>query len=164
MIRQLSEIDDLNISLEIIRESFKTVADDFKLTRDNCPSHPSFITSDGLEKLIEKGALLFGLFTGDVQAGFVAVEKSVNDLFYIEKLSVLPQYRHNGYGSGLVRFAFDYIRKNGGRITSIGIMDEHRVLKEWYKSLGFREVSSKKFEHLPFTVCFMDAELSPCSE
>jgi diamine N-acetyltransferase len=44
-------------------------------------------------------------------------------------------------------------------VISIGIIDEHTVLKQWYRKLGFTEVNRKKYDHLPFTVCSMEKRL-----
>ena len=54
----------------------------------------------------------------------------------------------------------DYVGRQGGKKVSLGMIDSHAVLKEWYKSMGFEEKGIKKFEHLPFLVCFMDLDLS----
>lgn len=159
MIKQLSTNNELLTSLPVIQESFKTVADELDLTPVNCPSHPSFITLDGLYALKNSGVFLFGLFIHDVQVGFIAIERSASGVFYIEKLSVLPRHRHNRYGAKLVEFAFDFIRENNGKTVSIGIIDGQAVLKDWYKRFGFSEVSLKQFDHLPFTVCFMEKNL-----
>ena len=37
------EKEDLSECLKVIHQSFKTVADEFGLTRENCPKHTSFI-------------------------------------------------------------------------------------------------------------------------
>jgi hypothetical protein len=60
-----------------------------------------------------------------------------------------------------VEFVVSYVEKQGGQKVSLGMIDESAVLKEWYKTLGFVETGTKNFEHLPFTVCFMDLNLSP---
>lgn len=146
-------------SVEVIRESFKTVADEFMLTEENCPTHPSFITRSGLAALKARGVKLFGLFDNDLQIGFIAVEKANDGVYYIEKLAVLPRYRHNSHGKQLMQFAFDYVKSGNGRIVSIGIIDRHAVLKEWYRGLGFGEMGTKTIEHLPFTVCFMEKNI-----
>ena len=41
----------------------------------------------------------------------------------------------------------------------IGIVEENTVLKEWYKTFGFVHTGTRKYEHLPFTVGFMELEL-----
>ena len=147
-------------SVPVIRDSFQTVAEELKLTRDNCPTHPSFVTMTDLLELRKKDITFFGLFINEIQIGFVAVEKADEELYYMEKLAVLPQYRHRGYGRELVNFVFNYVRGNHGNRISIGTIDELMVLKNWYLGLGFKEVSVKKFEHLPFDVCFMEKEVS----
>lgn len=159
-IKEISGRRGLENSVGVIRDSFKTVALEFGLNKDNCPTHPSLITLDKLLQLKEK-AKLFGLFLNDEQVGFVAVEKSDNGVYYLDKLAVLPKCRHQGYGVQLVEFVVSYVKKQGGQKISLGMINESKVLKNWYKKLGFKEVGTKNFEHLPFAVCFMDKGLSP---
>jgi ribosomal protein S18 acetylase RimI-like enzyme len=159
MIKEITAHDQISASVNIIRQAFKTVADEFNLTPHNCPTHPSFITNDALLNLNTKGAKFFGMFIDELQIGFIAVEKSDDGLYFIEKLAVLPPQRHKGFGSSLVRFAMEYIRNNMGKKISIGIINEHALLKNWYKGLGFEEVTIKKYDHLPFTVFFMEKKI-----
>jgi ribosomal protein S18 acetylase RimI-like enzyme len=159
-IREINSRHDLENSIDVIRESFRTVAVEFGLNEDNCPTHPSLITLDKLLELKGK-AKLFGLFLNDRQAGFVAVEKAGDSIYYLDKLAVLPGYRHKGYGQKIVEFVVTYVQDQGGQKVSLGMINESTVLKNWYKNLGFIEVGTKNFEHLPFTVCFMDRGLSP---
>ena len=112
-----------------------------------------------LSRLQSKGLEFFGLFLGSRQIGFVAVEKVDDTLYYMEKLAVLMEHRHRGHGRELVDFVIQYIKNDGGRILSIGIIDKQMVLKDWYKEIGFREMSTKEFEHLPFIVRFMDLSI-----
>jgi diamine N-acetyltransferase len=157
-IKSLSTETELAQSVPIIRESFRTVAVDFGLTETNCPTHPSFMTSRKLVEESGKGLLCFGLFEGDVQVGFVGATRASDDLFYLQRLAVLPARRHHGYGRALVDHVFSYAKRSGGRRISIAIIDESRVLKRWYSEYGFRETDRKVFPHLPFTVCFMEKE------
>ena len=160
-IKEITNAVEIEKSVDVIRKSFRTVAKEFGLTKHNCPTHPSFITINQLKELKSKGVTFFGLFLGNKQIGFIAVEKADVNLYYIEKLAVLPANRHRGYGTKLMGFAFDYIRENNGKKISIGIINEHTVLKSWYIKLSFREVTTEKFPHLPFTVCFMERDSAP---
>ena len=159
--RQVNFPADFEISLKIIRESFITVADEFHLTPENCPSNPAFIDKDQLNALPTDFRELFLLVFQDKAAGFVGIEKSQKEtgVYFIEKVAVLPEFRHKGLGKKIMQFAVEKISKNGGLRASVAIIDENKILKEWYKSLGFQEAEVKKFSHLPFTVCFMNKEL-----
>jgi len=159
-IREIKNAPDLKNSVEVVRKSFRTVAIEFGLNERNCPTHPSLMTLDKLLELEEK-ANLFWLFLADVQAGFVSIERADEMLYYMDKLAVLPEYRHKGCGRKLVEFVFDYVKKNRGGKVALGMIDESAVLKNWYKQLGFKETGTKNFEHLPFTVCFMEKSLLP---
>jgi len=158
LIREINDAE-MESSLNVIRASFQTVADELNLTRQNCPGHPAFMTLEKLKDFSE-AARLFGLFDKDRQIGFVAIEKAGDRLYYFERLAVIPEQRHHGYGKMLVKFVLAEAGKAGGDRVSLGMIDNHTILKEWYKSLGFVETGKKKFEHLPFTVCFMDYILS----
>jgi ribosomal protein S18 acetylase RimI-like enzyme len=160
MIKEIVTQSELITSVDILRKSFGTVAEEFNLTKENCPTNAAFITIDKLKELKGKGIVFFGLFLQKRQIGFVALEKAGTDLFYLEKLAVLPEYRHNGYGEKLMDFCFDYAKNHNLKRISIAIIDEHSILKRWYIKYGFNISRIKKFDHLPFTVCFMEKKVS----
>ena len=143
---------------KVIRESFITVANDFNLTRENAPTNPAFIEGDTLNKMYEKNISMFTVYKSDVQIGFVAIESGLTP-YYMEKLAILPEYRHKGYGIKVMDFVMRFVKSRGGKRVSIGIINENTVLKNWYISYGFRETGTKTYPHLPFTVCFMEKEL-----
>lgn len=47
----------------------------------------------------------------------------------------------------------------GANKIKIGIVEENTILKEWYEKIGFVHTGTKKFEHLPFNVGFMEIEI-----
>ena len=53
-----------------------------------------------------------------------------------------------------------YAGERGGGAVSVAIIDEHAVLKAWYRSLGFAVTGRREFAHLPFNVCFLRREIS----
>jgi AhpD family alkylhydroperoxidase len=160
MIKELKLENEFIECTHIIKESFKTVADEFKITVDNAPSHPSNISYGKLKESIDKGLQMYGLQYKNKLIGCVGIEKAKNeDIYYIEKLTVLPDYRHKGYGEVLLDFAFCSIRDLNGKKVSIGIINKHTVLKNWYIKYGFKEKQIKKYDHLPFEVCYMEKDI-----
>jgi N-acetylglutamate synthase-like GNAT family acetyltransferase len=87
------------------------------------------------------------------------VEQESDGAYYMKRLAVLPECRHGGYGRELINYVIDHVRKKGIQKLSIAIVNEQAVLKNWYQEMGFKEVSIKEFEHLPFRVCFMEMDL-----
>ena len=184
MIADVRDDDGLRRCAELIRASFATVAAEFGITEENAPTNPAFITIERIFDAAAKGAEFFVLTVGataseeaavtggandvgadvdgafpsaPIEVGCVAVEPSKDDAtaYYIERVAVLPAFRHRGYGALLVDHALSAIRKRGGREAQIGLIDENGRLKRWYINMGFVETGKKKFSHLPFTVCFM---------
>lgn len=155
-IKRVASDDMLEKSLDVIRRAFLTVANEFNLTEENCPTNGAFIKIGKLREMKEKGIAMFGLSVNNEQVGFVAIEKANDEVFYIEKLAVLPKFRHNGFGRKLMDFAFGYVKNNNGKKVSIAIINENKILKDWYADYGFTETMVKEFAHLPFKVCFME--------
>lgn len=150
-----ANIDDSEILASIISTSNKCIAEKFNLTRDNTPKHPSFCTKEWIYNDFERGEIYYILENDKISIGCVAYEQPDNNTAYLNRLSVIPSARNKGYGEKLVNFHLNLAREQRVNEVSIGIINKHTQLKEWYKSLGFTETFVKVFPHLPFDVCFM---------
>ena len=160
-IHDLAEIRPLDAGhlpqyADIIRRSFATVAKDFGWTRENCPGHTSFITNKRLASKIKDGYYPFGYFVGDTIFGFASLTDVGDGVYEMNHVSILPEWRHYGYGKRLVDFCKDKVRELGGSKIIIGIVEDQTVLKDWYAANGFAHTGTKSFDHLPFKVGFME--------
>lgn len=151
--------DNFEQIINVISGSFMTVAKDFNLTKESAPTNPAFIELDAIMKMREKGVEMYGVYLADKCIGFVAIEKANEEAYWLEKLAVLPEYRHYGYGKELMDFVFDRVSDLGGKVVSIAIINDNTVLKQWYIKNGFIETGRKLFEHIPFEVCFMEKKI-----
>lgn len=143
----------------IVSESNKDVAQKFNITRYNTPKHPSFYTTEWVLSDFQRGEQYFLYREAKETKGCVAFEQPDPETAYLNRLSVLPAYRHNGIGANLVQFIREYAKSKNNQNVSIGIIAEHTILKNWYLQLGFTESGMKKFNHLPFDVLFMQYDL-----
>ncbi len=148
--------DELDICADVIRRGFMTVAKDFELTIEKVPTNGAFIKTERLIADREKGNRMFALVENDTIVGFMQLEKADEDKFYLQKISVLPECRHRGYGKKLLEFANEKVRELGGHKIDIAIIEENEQLKTWYIQNGFTHTGTKKFDHLPFTAGFME--------
>jgi len=155
-IKQLTP-PDFSLEAEVIRSSFVTVAYDLGLTEQNCPKFVGFITTaERLQTQHGWGWLIYGLYVDDLLVGYVSVSNVGEGVFEIHNLSVLPEYRHRGYGKLLLDFCVARIVELGGNKVAISITEENTVLRDWYLTYGFIHTGTKKFDHLPFTVGYME--------
>lgn len=162
MIRKVDTTCDFGILARLLNEAFGTVAGEFGLTRENSPTNNAFITGDDLKsQFTAHREFYIYLVNQGCPAGFIALERSVSRLgtFYLEKLAVVPAYRHSGIGLRLMDFALNRIKELGGKRISIGLIDSNSRLKAWYHKQGYREFEVKKLPHLPFDVCMMEKEI-----
>lgn len=136
------------------------MAQDFGWTRDSAPGHVSFRTNDQLASKQEDGYYPFGLFVGKTLVGFVSLTDMGNGIYELNKLAVLPEWRHHGYGKKLLDFCKEKVRELGGSKIKLDIIEENTILKNWYAANGFVHIASKKFGHLPFTTGYMEWEVA----
>ena len=149
----------LPLYAEVIRRSFATVAQAFNLTRENCPRHPSFYTNTDLEGRHGEDYFPFGYFEDNKLVGFVSLSRKSEGVFSLNNLAVLPEYRNKGYGESLLDFCRDKVKALGGNKIKIEIIGDNDVLRDWYIKKGYISTGTKRFEHLPFTVEFMEQEI-----
>ena len=147
--------DDDAILSDIIRSSYRDVAQRFDLTSENCPKHPSNCTDDWIRNDFARGVSYFIIEPNGRPTGCVALEIPEPGLGYLERLAVLPAARRQGIGRRLVDHVFSQATASGVKEISIGIIAAQTDLKLWYQKIGFVEGATKEFEHLPFRVTFM---------
>ena len=154
-----AEITHKKLLASLISESNKDVAIQFGISFDNNPKHPSFCTPEWISSDFDKGQEYFLLTKNNTTIGCIAFEQPRPNTAYLNRLSVLPDYRHQGAGELLVKYIFQYAKEKNINEISIGIIASHDLLKSWYVKLGFIEKHTKKIEHLPFDVTYMKYEL-----
>lgn len=154
--RKMDSDEDLEQCVEVIRNSFATVAQEFHLTRENAPGNGAFMEFSDFQKYDREKTTFYGAFEENRQVGFFALLARTPQLYYLERLAVLPEFRHRGFGEKMLNYAAEQVRKAGGERISIGIINDNSVLKNWYDTHGFVETGRKTFPQLFFEVCYME--------
>ncbi len=94
---------------------------------------------------------------------FMQLRDKGEGVFSLEKLCVLPGWRHDGIGAKLLEKARTEAIRLGGHKITIGIIEENTRLKDWYLLNGFVHTGTIDLPHLPFIVGFMELPLN-CRE
>ena len=157
-IREIKE-QEMEECAAVIRKGFLTVASEFGITEENVPTNGAFLKKERLEEERSKGHIMYAVVSEDRIIGYMQLERSTPELYFLQKLVVLPEYRHLGLGKALLDYAKAKVLEWEGCKISIGIIEENVVLKNWYMEYGFKTTNTRKFEHLPFTVGFMELKL-----
>ena len=150
-----ANFDDVSLISGLIRNCFTDVAERFGLSLENCPKHPSNCTDEWIENDFSRGVTYYILESNGMAVGCVALEKVNSDLYYLERLGVLPEKRRKGLGRALVDHVIFQANAYGAKQISIGIIADDTILRRWYQKIGFVAGDTKDFEHLPFLVTFM---------
>jgi N-acetylglutamate synthase-like GNAT family acetyltransferase len=151
--------EDSETLVKLIRTGFRDVAERFGLTRENCPTHPSNCTLESVKADLSKGVKYFVLEQDGSPVGCVAVEQANPQTCYVERLAVLAESRHKGFGQALMKHAMGVAKELGAVRAEIGIISGNVELKDWYERMGFVVTQTRNFPHLPFQVTFMAIDL-----
>jgi GNAT superfamily N-acetyltransferase len=105
-------MEHLPMYAEVVRQSFATVAEDFGWTAENASGFIAFTAYERLRNKIKNGYHPFGYFANGELVGFVSIEDNGNEVYSLNQMSVLPNYRHFGYGKELLDFCKTKKKKN----------------------------------------------------
>ena len=156
MIRAITE-KEIPDCVQVIRESFQTVADTFGFTAENAPRFTAFATDEArlLYFLHEQHRPMYGYFVQDQPVGYynLLIADSACEL---GSLCVLPAYRHRGIGDALLHDALERAAVLNCRVMKLSIVEENTVLRQWYGQQGFVHTGTKKFDFFPFTCGYME--------
>lgn len=138
--------------VEVIRESFLTVARELDLKKETSPRFTGFSISE--ERLfrqfdVEKRPMLC-LCDGEKIIGYYSLSPVKDCQVELNNLAVLPEYRHRGIGETLMRDGVRRARSAGCTGVYVSIVDTNKRLRAWYESLGFRYVGARNLPGFDF--------------
>lgn len=160
MIREIKQ-EDIEACTAVIRESFRTVADEMGFTPDNAPRFTAFATTAErlYAQLADEHRVMCACYDDGQIAGYYSLQLQGQSECELNNLCVLPRYRHRHIGYELVQDAFVRARTLGCTKMHIGIVEENVRLRRWYERLGFHHTGTKKFDFFPFTCGYMERDL-----
>lgn len=160
MIREVKR-EEISLCANIIKKSFKTVADEYGFTEENAPRFTAFATTD--ERLYwhmdGEHRPMYVFEVDGVLCGYYSLLLQDNNECELNNLAVLPEYRHKGIGKELLEHSFKIARSKGCSLMNIGIVEENTRLRKWYEDNGAVHVGTKKYDFFPFTCGYMKKEL-----
>jgi ribosomal protein S18 acetylase RimI-like enzyme len=146
----------------VIRAAFQTVADDFGFTETQVPTNAAFLTLDQLQTAQTRGDRILALRVDGRIVGSVSLRASTSRaVVELERLAVAPPFRHQGYGGVLVERSCAIAAADGATTISVGIIATNTLLRRWYERHGFAVTATRTFEHLPFTVWYLQRPATP---
>jgi ribosomal protein S18 acetylase RimI-like enzyme len=157
------DLSDSVIITNILNKAFMTVALQFGFTKETVQRFPAFIGSDVINNQFINGLKMYGYNINEQIVGCVGYSFYKDQIYIIERLSTLPEYRHLGIGKKLMEYIENKIRENGGKIAEIHVVDKNVLLVEWYKKMNYKQIRVDKLfdgtKKLPFDSCVMVKEL-----
>jgi len=151
--------NDIELLARLIRQSFRDVAAHFQLTPENCPTHPSNCQPEWIAADLNEGKTYFIMMADNIPCGCVAVQQPQPDIWDLERLAILPEYRRQGLGKTLVEYVLHETGRCGGKQVHLALIADHVKLRRWYEKLGFRVMQTRRYPKLPFAVTFMSKSL-----
>lgn len=160
MIRKADRAD-LPECVRVIRNSFRTVADEFGFTEENAPRFTAFATTEERLKWQMDGEhrLMYLDEEDSVIRGYYSLRLNGDRTCELGSLSVLPEYRHRGIGGRLLLHAMETARAQHCEQMNLSIVEENTVLRKWYERYNAVHIGTEKFDFFPFTCGYMRIDL-----
>ena len=160
MIREVRR-EEIPECVRVIRRSFQTVADEFGFTEENAPRFVAFATDENrlILQMDYQHRLMFLDEEDSVIRGYYSLLLKEDGECELGSLSVLPEFRHRGIGTELLRHSVSIARTHGCRIMLLSIVEENTVLRQWYERNGAVHTGTEKFDFFPFTCGYMKIRL-----
>lgn len=160
MIRPVYE-EELSECADIIRRSFRTVADEFGITAENAPGFTAFATTiERLEQQYreERPMLAYVDEEGRI-LGYYSLGMEAGGSCGLNNLCVLPEHRHGKIGERLLESALTCAAAHGYGKLQAGIVEENVRLRKWYEKRGFVHTGKRKFDFFPFICGYLEHPL-----
>ena len=157
MIKQVKE-NEIADCVNVIIESFATVADEFGFTIANAPGFTAFATTEDRIRwqFFEENRPMYAFYDNERIVGYYSLLLQEKNECELNNLCVLPSYRHKGIGEKLLMNAFRVAKDLGCAKINIGIVEENKALRKWYETFGFVHTGTQKFDFFPFTCGYME--------
>jgi len=99
--------DDAELVADIIRKSFSEQARILGLSQEQYPNYAAFETAERVRKALEAGECILLAYIGELAIGSVrySIDKKYPQKGYINRLTVIPEFRGNDYGKYVIRVA-----------------------------------------------------------
>jgi ribosomal protein S18 acetylase RimI-like enzyme len=162
--KNILEIDDSKIISCILNKAFLAFAQEYNFTKENASNHLAYINSDGVKTWLNNGLKMYGYKMDNKIIGCGGYSHYKDQIYLIERLATLPEYRNLGVGTKLMKFIETKIKNIGGNVVEIHVTDTNIVLKKWYKKQGYIEIKIEEvnipgLKKVPFKACVMNKEL-----
>lgn len=164
-IRHMS-LEEIPACVQVVRNAFQTVADEFGFTKENAPRYTAFATDEGRlwYHFCREKRPMFVYAIGNKIVGYYSLALLNEEEAELNNLAVLPEYRHRKIGGKLLEDCFRKVKETGRSRVKIGIVEENQILRKWYESFGFEHTGCEKFDFFPFTCGYMKKELGGTDE
>ena len=161
MIREARR-EEIPACVRVIRNSHRTVADTFGFTVENAPRYVAFATDENrlLWHMDSEHRLMFVEEKGGIIRGYYSLLLKKDNECELGNLSVLPEYRHLGIGTALLKHSVRIAREHHCRVMRLSIVEENTVLRKWYEKNGAVHTGTEKFDFFPFTCGYMMIDLA----
>ena len=153
--------DEIPSCVRVIRQSHRTVADQFGITAENAPRYVAFATDEKrlLWHMDNEHRLMFLDEEDGVIRGYYSLLLKNDGECELGNLSVLPEYRHRGIGTALLKHAVNTAREQNRALMRLSIVEENTMLRKWYERNGAVHTGTEKYDFFPFTCGYMTIRL-----
>ncbi|APX72733.1 GNAT family N-acetyltransferase [Companilactobacillus allii] len=147
-------VNDVSELCEISRETFKdtfgadNTSENMKDYLDNAYSKNQLIS-----EINTSGTTFWFLMSDDKVVGYLKlnIDQAQSDSvapgsLEVERIYILKEYKRHGFGSTLIKYAFEVAAKSNRSKIWLGVWEHNEAAKGFYKKMGFKQIRDHVFQ------------------
>ncbi len=154
--------DDYPIAAAIIGAAFAPQAEALGITPESVPSFAAFMTPESLRDYVRYRDLSLFLLTlaGEAAAcGACSPDSGIPGKGWLNRIAVHPAHQGAGWGTLLVRFLEDELRRRGFTRVRLGHVSALHRLHALYERLGYETVEQQRSLSWRLDITYMEKTL-----
>lgn len=137
---------DLPAVADVIRSAWAPVAELVGMTPEKAPSFAAYVTADSLRTYLRERAMtMFIMLVGDeiVACGALSLDPDEPNVGVLNRIAVRPELQGRGYGTAMVRFLEEELKRRGANTIRLGHVTANTPLHDFYHRMGYHTIGKR---------------------
>ncbi|GEM_PF-76784 len=133
-----AHVSDADTIAALLRTGYTPHKKILNLTAEEWKQYPAHVRAADIRSAMKSADIYIGYYNNKAVATVNISPALFNDsVREIKRLTVLPRYRHRGFGIQMIRFCETMLRRNACREAWLGFIAHDVGLRKYYTQLGY---------------------------
>lgn len=144
--------NDIEMIIEIAQKAWKPTYAAINSYEQNEYMFDIWYSANGLKKQMQEGQVFWLISYNKINIGYAAYSKLENNLYKLNKIYILPNYKGKGLGKKFISFIENTLIKIGAKALQLNV-NRNNTATKFYEACGYKIIRK---EDIPFDNFWMN--------